>query len=127
MATYKHLRDVVAIAIKDGGVTINNKTHDIINSLDEWLFPRWPDITVAVPESRLEPALMEFVSKHADKIRDYDVYLGIWRKDNKYFIDLNAHASSIAEATTLAKSYAQASDRGIISAYNPAKDATHYF
>lgn len=127
MTKYKQLRDIIDIIIADGSITVNPRTHEIILNLDEWLVPRWPEITVIVPESRLEGALMEFIAQHSDKIQSEDVYLGVWRQGKQYYIDLNAHAKTIPFATQLAKVYSRASGRKIISAYNPATEMTHLF
>lgn len=121
------LKKIAQTAVHEGGITVNPVTCDLIVAVDEWLFPMYPELTAVVPEKRLVGALAEFLAKHRDKYQNNDAYLGIWHKDGHYYIDLNAHAETLDEATKLARRYSERSKRDIISAYNPATDQTHYF
>ena len=114
-------------ARRDGGVTVDVPTRKIIDNLDEWIMPRWPDITKIVPESRLEAAVAEFVVSYHDKLSN-DEYLGIWRDDDgRYNIDINIHVTSFDDAKKLAQELSIQNGRDIRSAYNPAHDETRYF
>lgn len=120
------LQEIAEKAVRDGGVSADMQALKTVGGLDEWLFPRWPDLTTVVPEKRLAAALAEFTAAHRGKLTA-DVYLGVWRHDGKYYIDLNAHAPSVKDAASLARTYSAESKRDIISAYNPAQDKTYYF
>lgn len=121
----KFLDEIVERAIQDGGVTVELGSQKVIEQLDEWLFPRWPDLTVVVPANRLEPAIAEFIAAHRDKM--HDTYLGIWYENGNYYIDANAHIANLGDARRVARTYSEQSSRAIISAYNPARDKTEYF
>lgn len=118
--------NVLSRAKKDSGVTFDLKNNCIVERLDEWCFPRWPECTVAVPENRLEAALSVFLHTNKDKLAE-SVYLGIWKNEQKYYIDLNAHVKSFHHAEKLAKRYSEDGGRSIMSAYNPARDEVRYF
>lgn len=117
---------IVTLARNQGGVTADIAQSKIIENLDEWVFPRWPDLTSIVPENRLEASLVEFMNKHNREFAEKK-YLGMWRdKNNMYYIDVNVHIKKLAEARRLAKTYSKDSSRGIISLYNPAKNKLEY-
>lgn len=126
MLSTEIIETIARRAIRDGGVTYDAKGQQFVKKQDQWVFPRWPDLTTIIPEARLKPALMEFVANYSDKLND-KVYLGVWRKQQKYFIDCNAYTASFEDARVLAKAYSKDSQRSIISAYNPAKNVSRYF
>ena len=112
---------------RNGGVTINVAHGNIVKDLDEWCFPRWPERTEVVSDERLEAALQVFIRKYKNLLEDEDLYIGIWKKDTKYYLDMNAHAPSFDDAKLLAKRFSDEGGRQIISAYNPARQKTKYF
>lgn len=120
------LEKIAKKAVQEGGISADLQELTIVNNLDEWLFPRWPDLTVIVPAKRLAAALAEFTATHKDKLTD-DIYLGVWRHAGKYYIDINAHTTTFKDAENLAKSYSTESERTILSAYNPAQGKTRFF
>lgn len=113
-------------AVKDGGVRVDVHGGTFVEARDEWYFPRWPDMTVVVLGKHLAAAVAEFVTSNRDKF-DENVYLGIWRHDQQYYIDLNAHTDNFADAKRLAAVYGEECGREIMSAYNPVRDETRYF
>lgn len=125
--TEEMIANIIRRVKDEGGITVDILSMKIIDQLDEWLFPKYPDLTSIVPAKRLENALVEFVGKNKQQLHA-DTYLGIWRgEDGMYYIDANAHIKSIEDARRLARTYSQGSSRNIISAYNPALDRTEYF
>ena len=125
--TENEINELYSRSVHEGGATFNVTTKQFVASVDEWLFPKHPELTTVVTEERLRMALAEFTAQHADKFTD-DVYLGVWRgDDDRYYIDLNAHVESIEDARRLARTYSDTSDRSIISAYNPLQQKTQYF
>lgn len=112
---------------RNGGVTIDMSKESIVQNLDEWLFPRWPERTEVVTDERLEAALVVFLRTYKKAIAQEDLYVGIWKKDSKYYLDLNVHIPHFDDAIRLAKRYSQEGGRQIMSAFNPARNETRYF
>lgn len=119
--------DKLVKAARTGGVTYDVSRAQPITELNEWCFPRWPDRTKIVEESRLKSALAVFLQRYATTLQSEDVLLGVWKSDGRYYIDMNAHVARFEDARRLAQRYSRESKRSIISAYNPATQETRYF
>lgn len=111
-----------------GGVTLSCASQSNVNEVmdDRWYFPLLPDATEVVLADDLHYRLDEFMLCHQKRLKETNVYLGVWLnpENDSYYLDINTAERSKPKAIQRAKSINSTSKRQILAMYNPQRDET---
>ncbi|MFG1906195.1 hypothetical protein [Kribbella sp. NPDC048928] len=116
---------LAAVTLTTGGVTADINHETIGPALDSWYFPRYPGLTMIVPQDGLATAIDDFVDDHRALFTD-EVQFGAWiNPDSRLcYLDLITHAPERGLAEELAGRYGVEGGRRVVAIYNPVRAVT---
>ncbi|MBC8163549.1 MAG: hypothetical protein H7Z42_20275 [Roseiflexaceae bacterium] len=126
---HRHLRQIVLLTYRHGGVTARLEPAELLGAVDIWMFPKYPAKTVIVPPGRaLMPAIRTFVQLHRAALCEHDAWLGTWVSPitGYWHIDIATGCSNLDEAQQQAFAYSARDGRTIVALYNLHQRRTVY-
>lgn len=128
MTEGNQLAKLLAITLKNGGVTFDYRTRVVVPPRDAWYFPKYPELTVIEPRQQALEALARFCYEHEARLSEDRCFLGLWRHPDtdKIYIDITTYRESCPEAIIDASAVSERSGREVVSLHNPVREKTVY-
>ena len=123
----KYVLELAIATLERGGVTAKIDTCQLLEPIDAWGLPRYPDRTVVLPpETYLPHAIMTFIEKNEPCLMEADNWLGTWIDPHTgiCYLDITTIYPCLEDAQREASLRNQESQRKIIALYNFQREQT---
>jgi hypothetical protein len=125
----KYIPEIATTTLENGGVAFNVDTCQFLEPTDMWSFPKYPGRTAILPPTvDLTQALVEFISRNEQFLREPGCWLGTWihPQTGDYYLDIATGCRNLDEARKKALEASQRDGRKIVAIYNSKQKQTIY-
>lgn len=118
---------VAEVTARDGGASVDVAAGCVLEPVDAWYLPRYPDRTrIVPPDEDLAAAIAAFMAAQAQSLTEPDLWMGSWidPASGACYLDLVTRVATAECAVELARHYSARYGRRVLAVCNPARKST---